>query len=370
MHILAVVPEGGNAADVAQGALAVQGARPFTSADFSLTVLDWNDAPGNGPGDVEVTQNYNPSREPAGGTFALTSSQATWSGVAGSDLRIVPGDFTISHEPSLVRESRGRQFFDQENDVAWMDLKDRNTLRVTWSGNSGGVPEADVAMNTDFDWFTNGRDTDAETVVLHENGHVIGEGHSNVPGAVMEPVYAGMRRILHADDTAGLLALYGAPNDAPVVTISSPADGAAFASGATVAFGAGASDTEDGDVTAGLSWISDIDGAIGSGGSFSTTLSDCVHTIAASVVDSGGATGSASVAITVGSPPPAADTVSVDSIAYDTAGGRNGDKNLRVTVSLLDDGATPSTAPRCRSIFPATAPRPVAEREPPARTAP
>ena len=126
-------------------------------------------------------------------------------------------------------------------------------------------------------------------------------------------------------------------NDPPTVSITSPADGSTSDSGATILFEGTASDTEDGDLTGSLAWTSDIDGAIGTGGSFSTTLSDGNHTITAEVTDSDEATGSASVSITVGTPPAEATTVSVASIGYATEGGKNGDKHLLTTVALEDD---------------------------------
>jgi hypothetical protein len=95
-----------------------------------------------------------------------------------------------------------------------------------------------------------------------------------------------------------------AANSAPAVSIDAPADGATFASGATIAFSGGASDAEDGDVSADLVWISDLDGQIGTGGSFSAVLGDGSHTITATATDSAGASGSATVGITVGEPPP------------------------------------------------------------------
>ena len=64
-----------------------------------------------------------------------------------------------------------------------------------------------------------------------------------------------------------------------------------------------------------MEWTSNIDGQIGTGGSFSTTLSDGIHTITTSVTDSGGKTGSDSISITVGTVEP---DVTVDSIAPDT----------------------------------------------------
>jgi protocatechuate 3,4-dioxygenase beta subunit len=92
-------------------------------------------------------------------------------------------------------------------------------------------------------------------------------------------------------------------NTPPTVSITTPSDGATYASGATIDFAGTASDVEDGDVTASLVWTSDIDGQIGAGGSFSAALSDGVHTITATATDSGGASGSDTVGITVGNPP-------------------------------------------------------------------
>jgi len=136
----------------------------------------------------------------------------------------------------------------------------------------------------------------------------------------------------------------GPPNDAPDVSITSPADDSIFASGATISFAGTVNDTEDGDLTATLVWASNIVGEIGEGGSFETTLSDGIHTITAtSGVDTGGKIGSASISITVGtSPPPEeATTVSVSGITYATEGGRNGDKHLLITVALADDLGSP-----------------------------
>ncbi len=103
--------------------------------------------------------------------------------------------------------------------------------------------------------------------------------------------------------TPAFVAVPISQNAPPDVSISSPGDGATFDSGVTINFSGTADDAEDGDLTDNMVWTSDIDGQIGTGGSFSTTLSDGIHAITASVTDSSGASGSDSVNITVGTPP-------------------------------------------------------------------
>lgn len=86
---------------------------------------------------------------------------------------------------------------------------------------------------------------------------------------------------------------------APVVSITSPTDGSSSVAGTSVTFAGTATDSEDGSLTSSLAWSSSIDGSIGTGGSFATTLSEGTHTITASVTDSGGLTGVATLTVTV-----------------------------------------------------------------------
>src|SRR3989304_1195026 len=86
----------------------------------------------------------------------------------------------------------------------------------------------------------------------------------------------------------------------PVISITSPSDGDIFGEGTLVTFSGTATDSEDGDLTPSLFWASDIDGAIGLGGTLSlSNLSVGTHTITASVTDSASNTGSHSHIIMV-----------------------------------------------------------------------
>lgn len=96
---------------------------------------------------------------------------------------------------------------------------------------------------------------------------------------------------------------------------------------------------QDGDLTASLTWTSSIDDSIGTSGSFTTSLSDGVHIITASVVDSGSVSGNDSISITVGDvapPPPPPGAVTVETITYAWSGGRDSNKHLEATVTMVD----------------------------------
>jgi hypothetical protein len=93
-----------------------------------------------------------------------------------------------------------------------LNLGSSTTLGVTWTGTS--TDEADMALNTDFNWNTDGtNDFDVETVFLHENGHALGLGHTFEIGSVMYPSYKKINRDLQQDDIAGVSFLYPATNN-------------------------------------------------------------------------------------------------------------------------------------------------------------
>ena len=83
------------------------------------------------------------------------------------------------------------------------------TIGVTWSGI--GVEEADMAINTKTAWNDGCKNLpgtlDVETVIRHEQGHVVGLGHSTDPLALMFTPYSDPQCTLGADDIAGVESL-------------------------------------------------------------------------------------------------------------------------------------------------------------------
>jgi len=219
VDIWVVVPAGEDEGAIIESALTAQGARlagpqDLQSAQYTTSGLVWDQFFDSNPNNDYVVQNYNPASDPTSGNgeAALTDSEATWTNVATSSFAFQYGGQT-SRCPSLVDECPGTQAFDGFNDVGWLVLSGGTTLGVTWYSTSRD--EADMALNTAFAWHAGSTSCtnqsgkyDAQTVYLHENGHVVGLSHSDVPAAVMYPTYGGARCQLHQDDISGVSYLY------------------------------------------------------------------------------------------------------------------------------------------------------------------
>ncbi|MBC2840230.1 malectin domain-containing carbohydrate-binding protein [Robiginitalea sp. SC105] len=96
-------------------------------------------------------------------------------------------------------------------------------------------------------------------------------------------------------------------NTAPVVAITSPADGIYATSDAGLSFTGTANDPDDGDLSASISWESDLDGSLGTGSTITPTLSVGTHVITASATDLDGSnplTGQSSITVIIVDPAP------------------------------------------------------------------
>ncbi|HYC89718.1 MAG TPA: matrixin family metalloprotease [Thermoanaerobaculia bacterium] len=89
------------------------------------------------------------------------------------------------------------------------------TLTGYYTGNT--IYDADVYTNTRYSFYSSRENDgcsgefDIDGIMVHEVGHVIGLGHSNVAGATMYPSVSSCNsanRTLEADDIAGMNALY------------------------------------------------------------------------------------------------------------------------------------------------------------------
>ncbi|HEX6096335.1 MAG TPA: matrixin family metalloprotease [Thermoanaerobaculia bacterium] len=89
------------------------------------------------------------------------------------------------------------------------------TLTGYYTGNT--IYDADVYTNTKYKFYSSreadgcSAEFDIDGIMVHEVGHVIGIGHSNVAGATMYPTVSSCNaanRTLESDDIAAMLDLY------------------------------------------------------------------------------------------------------------------------------------------------------------------
>ena len=91
-----------------------------------------------------------------------------------------------------------------------------------------------------------------------------------------------------------------ATNTLPVVTIIAPANNSTYAKNAPITFMGTSIDTQDGNISAGLVWYSNLTGPIGTGSTVTTSsLLPGTHIITAKSTDSNGESSSASITVTV-----------------------------------------------------------------------
>ncbi|MDH3677550.1 MAG: matrixin family metalloprotease [Nitrosopumilus sp.] len=345
VHMWVLVQHGADKDEVVKQALAKHGAQHFVSEKFVTNGVYWNQF-GDGSLDNDfVTQNYNPQNDPSGGAglSALLNTHTTWNNVATSSFVFDYGSET-SRCPSLVDECPGSQVYDGYNDVAWVDLGGSNILGVTWYGLS--IDEADIALNTSFTWATDGTNHyDIETVMLHENGHVLGLSHSSYSQAVMYTSYHGVLRVLHSDDIAGISSLYpwSEPDNVPPSANAGPnqtvTDSDDNGNESVTLNGSGSSDS-DGSIAAYV-WTNSNNEVIGNTVSITPTVPLGINVYTLSVTDDDGDTNTDTVSVTVESP------VEPDNVPPSANAGPNqtvtdSDDNGNESVTLNGSGSSDS----------------------------
>jgi hypothetical protein len=136
---------------------------------------------------------------------SLARAGRSWSRVGCSFFTYRVGPGHPNNLPGGVR--------DGVNNIVWETGTVVPSITFCWFENEVRE-ECDIVFGESIDWSCSGEpgmnEIDMETIALHELGHVAGLGHSIVFEAVMYPVYVGVRRNLHTDDSTGLCTIYPA----------------------------------------------------------------------------------------------------------------------------------------------------------------
>ncbi len=131
----------------------------------------------------------------------VQAAAATWSNAG--------ANFSFGYSGPHSRN--GTASLNQVNEIMWADLGTTSALALATIWCSGTtIIEADMVMNTRFNWTTNPFSYhDVQTVALHEFGHWIGLNHSPDYNSIMYYQYKGTQRQLSPDDIAGIQFIYG-----------------------------------------------------------------------------------------------------------------------------------------------------------------
>lgn len=129
-----------------------------------------------------------------------------------------PADFNFTYGGAASNAAPAN---DGVNQIRWGTTNGSLATTTIWfNTTTGDISEADCVFDDSFTWSTANPtpagQTDIESVMLHEFGHMLGLDHSTPP-AIMQPTIPSgtQRRALNADDQQGVQAIYGT---APVGT--------------------------------------------------------------------------------------------------------------------------------------------------------
>ena len=171
-------------------------------AEFTLEGRKWNK--------LSLTYaflNFSPDLTAAATRAAVQQALALWSSVT-------PLSFTeVSSGASPQPDIRIRFVTGDHGDGSSFDGPGQVLAHAFYPPPNAGDLAGDAHFDDAETWSVTipvpaGR-FDLVTVAAHEFGHSLGLAHSSVGGSLMFPSYSGPHRFLHADDIAGIQALYG-----------------------------------------------------------------------------------------------------------------------------------------------------------------
>ena len=177
--------------------------------------------------------------------------------------------------------------------LSFGDNRTSETISITNTGTGTmswtAVLDADW-MSLQTDNGTTTTETDTLTVLCDRTGLAIDD-------------YAGTITITAGDQTIEVQVLMEVVNSAPAVNITRPTAAASFNKGDEITFSATVTDAHDNGTAIRVAWVSDLDGSIGTGTTFTKSdLTPGDHVITVTVMDTGALIGTDTVQITIDDP--------------------------------------------------------------------
>jgi VCBS repeat-containing protein len=277
------------------------------------TSIGFAESPGETTLDVRIANSTDDAEERVDGSVSRSSSDLEMVFDSGGDQVVGMRFNGINIPPGAIITNAFIQFQVDETPSAATSLVIHgeaadNPLTFTsanWNISSRPKTSASVAWSP-VAWNTRGEaGVDQQTPDISRVIQEIVDRPGWVPNNSLAIIITGtgerVAESYNGDQAAApLLHIEFLGGNTPQVAISSPTDGDSFNQGNEVGFTASASDIEDGDLTAVISWESNIDGFMGTGGDIQFAyLSLGEHTITASAIDSSNLIGSDQVNISV-----------------------------------------------------------------------
>ncbi len=173
---------------------------------YVLLPFNWAYLGGN-PVTVDLYVNPNCADASAPNELAsLQSAMGTWTSDSGANF-----EYNYAGPTSVTSSN----YWNFQNDICWNAGSSGGALATTsiWY-NGGNITQADTEFWDVWTWSTGTpgfNQYDVESVGLHEIGHTLGLDHTPISAAVMYYAigWGQVKRSLHSDDIAGILAIYG-----------------------------------------------------------------------------------------------------------------------------------------------------------------